>query len=171
MEENHSCDCCTAKAKTVPEAAKTNSKSCPACGQKGRIVDSATLKAILSVSLRQIRDNVIYRFCATQDCHVVYYAQDAEQYFTTEQLRVPVYQKADESEDVPICYCFQYSTEQIRQEIQQTGKTSAIDEINAGIQAGQCACDWRNPQGNCCLGNVKQFVTRIQEGENTIAET
>lgn len=171
MEQNSGCDCCTPVTQTVSESAKVKSKTCPSCGQKGRIVDSATLKALLSVSLRQVRDDVTYRFCATQDCDVVYYAQEAEQHFTIEQIRIPVYQKVATSEEVPICYCFQYSTEQIRQEIEQTGKTSAIDDINAGIQAGQCACDWRNPQGNCCLGNVTQFVKSVQEAENMTVET
>ena len=163
MSENNTCDCCTPSAKTVSQSTKTKQKTCPSCGQKGRWVDSATLKSQLSVSIRQIQKDVTYRFCSTQDCDVVYYAQDGEQYFTTEHIRVPVYQKAAASDDVPICYCFQYSTEGIRQEIQQTGHTIAIDDINAGIQAEQCACDWRNPQGNCCLGNVTKFVKLVKQ--------
>lgn len=150
---------------------KANDKNCPACGKKGRIVDSSTLKGLLSVSLRQVHDDVTYRFCATSDCDVVYYVQGDDQYFTVEQVRVPVYQKKSNSENVPICYCFQYSTEQIRQEIYQTGGTNAVEDINTGIQAGQCACDWRNPQGNCCLGNVQQFVKSVEEELKKINKT
>lgn len=31
-------------------------------------------------------------------------------------------------------------------------------DITAGIRAGQCACDLRNPQGICCLGNVRRLI-------------
>jgi len=33
-----------------------------------------------------------------------------------------------------------------------------IEDIQAGITAGQCACDLRNPQGTCCLGNVQKLA-------------
>ena len=36
-----------------------------------------------------------------------------------------------------------------------------VDDINTGINAGQCACDLRNPQGSCCLGNVRGLIKRI----------
>jgi hypothetical protein len=36
-----------------------------------------------------------------------------------------------------------------------------IEEIKAGIKTGQCACDIRNPQGSCCLGNVSAVVKRF----------
>ena len=33
-----------------------------------------------------------------------------------------------------------------------------IAAVEAGIRAGKCACDIRNPQGSCCLGNVRAVV-------------
>jgi hypothetical protein len=35
-----------------------------------------------------------------------------------------------------------------------------VDDIKAGIKAGQCACDLRNPQGTCCLGNVRAWLAQ-----------
>ncbi|PJF21534.1 MAG: hypothetical protein CUN56_10580 [Phototrophicales bacterium] len=135
--------------------------ACPICEQKGRSVDGATVKSLLAISLRHVR-NVVYRFCANPDCDVVYYSEDGEQTFTTDQIRVRVYQKEPEADDVLVCYCFQHTRGDVHQHVAQSTQATLIDDINAGIQAGQCACDWRNPQGNCCLGNVKQLMKSIE---------
>lgn len=46
----------------------------------------------------------------------------------------------------------------IRDELAATGKTTVIERIAAEMKAGFCACEIRNPQGSCCLGNVKAAV-------------
>jgi hypothetical protein len=137
-----------------------DSVKCPACGTKGHRVDGATVKSLLAISLREVRE-IAYRFCANKDCDVVYYSDDGSQTFTTAQVRARVYQKEPEADDVLICYCFQHTLGDIRQQFAQDAVKDIIDDINAGIQAGQCACDWRNPQGNCCLGNVYQVVKHL----------
>ena len=134
---------------------------CTECGVTGSKVDGATVRSLVSVSLRQVRA-VPYRFCAEADCSVVYFSEDGTQTFTKANVRERVYQKEPESDDVLICYCFQHTPGEIRQDIVRTGKTIVVDDINAGIRAGQCACDWRNPQGNCCLGNVRHLVKHLQ---------
>lgn len=133
---------------------------CPICGKSGHVVDGATVKSMLAVSLRHVQD-VIYRFCANAGCDVVYYSDDA-QTFTTHEVRERVYQKEPESDDILICYCFQHTPGDIRQQFSQSNHKTIIDDINTGIQAGQCACDWRNPQGNCCLGNVRQYIKKLE---------
>jgi hypothetical protein len=37
-----------------------------------------------------------------------------------------------------------------------------VERVTAGVQADQCACDIRNPQGSCCLGNVRAVVQRVE---------
>ena len=138
---------------------------CPITGTKGKSVDGATLKALLSVSLRNVRD-VPYYFCGEPDCDVVYFSEDGQQMFYTSEVRERVYQKELQNPNVAICYCFQHTVGSIQQAIESSGATDVIDDINAGIQAGQCACDWRNPQGDCCLGNVRLFVKRLNHRDN-----
>jgi len=77
------------------------------------------------------------------------------QIFSTEQVKVPVFQK-DRGLNVPVCYCFGWSRSRIQQEIIKTGKSSAETNIRSHIQAGRCGCEVNNPQGSCCLGNVRQ---------------
>ena len=151
-----SCEHCATDAHTPAHTEGV----CPRCGQKGQKIDTATVKALLAVGLRQVRD-VPYRFCPNAACDVVYFSEDGAQTFTTEQVRVRVYQKEPQADDVFVCYCFRHTRGEIRAEWQRSGTAPALDDITAGIQAGQCACDWRNPQGSCCLGNVRALVAEL----------
>ena len=139
---------------------------CPQTGSKGKRVDSATVKALLSVSLVEVRD-VPYWFCRDSECPVVYFSEDGTQTFITDQIRERVYQKEPKSEDVFVCYCFRHTPGSIRAEFITTGESTVVDAINSGIHAGQCACDLRNPQGSCCLGNVSAVVNHIQDTSDT----
>lgn len=133
---------------------------CPTCGQKGKKVDSLTLKAMLDVILLAVCE-VAYLFCRTADCPVVYFAADGMQVFTKCQIRVPVHQKEPADDNVPVCYC--HSLDTIQAELMATGQSTVVEEIEAGIKAGQCACEIRNPQGSCCLGNVYELVKRLEQ--------
>jgi hypothetical protein len=42
-------------------------------------------------------------------------------------------------------------------------RLAIVDDINAGLNTGQCACDLRNPQGSCCLGNVRELIKRLNK--------
>ena len=103
-----------------------------------------------------------YRFCRTETCPVVYFSADSEQTFTVEEVRERVYQKEPEAEDIFICYCFRYTVGRLRAVLSKE-RIAIVDDINAGINAGQCACDLRNPQGSCCLGNVRNVIKRLEK--------
>ena len=135
--------------------------ACPECGKTGKPVQGQTVKALLSVSLRQVRD-VKYLFCRTQTCPVVYFSADGEQTFTVEQIRERVYQKEPEAQDVFICYCFRHTVGDLRAASPED-QAAIVDDINQGINAGQCACDLRNPQGSCCLGNVRGMIKKLDK--------
>lgn len=123
--------------------------ACPVCAEPGQPVPGQTIKSLLAVSLRQLRAEV-YRFCATPACRVVYFSDDAHT-FTEAMVRERVFQKHPEAADTLVCYCFQYA---VGDAAVAAEHARIVTAIRAGIQAGQCACDLRNPQGTCCLGNV-----------------
>lgn len=130
---------------------------CPTNGEIGRPVDSLTLKALLARPLSLVQP-IEYRFCPASDCPTVYYSADGAQVFDEGDLRESVFQKHPHDDDALVCYCFRYTVGSIRREIEQRGGRIVITHITAGIQAGQCACDIRNPQGTCCLGNVRRLI-------------
>ena len=133
--------------------------ACPVCGMKGKPVQGQTVKALLSVSLREVQD-VDYLFCKTPSCPVVYFSPDSEQIFGVEQVRERVYQKEPDSVGVFVCYCFRHTVGDILAASSES-RNAILDDINIGINTGQCVCDLRNPQGSCCLGNVRGLIKRI----------
>ena len=134
--------------------------TCPNCGEKGKPVQGQTVKALLSVTLRRVR-NAEYLFCQTPTCPVVYFTTDGAETYTVEQVRERVYQKESNADDIFICYCFRHTVGQIRVATPES-RAAILDDINTGIQADQCACDLRNPQGSCCLGNVRGLIKRLE---------
>jgi hypothetical protein len=149
------CDLTTSAAQPGNQPTHT----CPQCGQVGKVVQSQTVKALLAISLRAMRE-VDYRFCRTSSCLVVYFASDGQQTYTLDQVRGPIYQKAPHDVATPVCYCFNHKVGGMRA-MTPGQRVVVIDDITAGIQAGQCACDLRNPQGSCCLGNVRELVKQL----------
>jgi hypothetical protein len=130
---------------------------CPSCSQKGTSVDTQTVKAMLAVSLETLGESNVYHFCRTTDCPAVYF--DVQDHFFTEaHLRERVHQKHPEAADVFVCYCYRHTPGSIRAELVQRGETDVVARITAGTKSGTCACDIRNPQGRCCLGNVSKVV-------------
>lgn len=156
---------CDLPSQTVQRPVRA-ANACSACGQVGKRVQEETVKALLAVSLREMHDGD-YLFCQTPGCPVVYFTLDGTQTFTTEQVRERVYQKEPDKDEVGVCYCFRHTIGEIRF-MPRTDRAALLDDINAGIQAGQCACDLRNPQGSCCLGNVRELLTRLQRTDVAI---
>ena len=150
---------CELPSETIARPPRT-ANTCPECGQIGKLVQGQTVKALLAVSLREVREGD-YLFCRMQTCPVAYFSSDGTQVFMTMQVRERVYQKEPDADDVFACYCFRHTVGEIRT-VSSTNRADLVDDINTGIQAGQCACDLRNPQGSCCLGNVLGLIKQLE---------
>jgi len=149
---NGTCELPAQNFERKPRAVST----CPECGKKGKPVEGQTVKAMFSASLREIKDTE-YLFCKTETCPIVYFSIDNSQTFSTSQIRERVFQKEPTASDMKVCYCFQHTVGDIQNSSGDEQK-AMLDDINAGIKADQCACDLRNPQGSCCLGNVRAVI-------------
>ena len=153
-----SCNCPPEAGSSTCQATTTTAAAeCPTNGQVGKPVDSLTLKSVLAVPLTRVQIDS-YRFCSTPDCPTVYYRSDGGQCFDESDLRERVFQKHPTEDDVFVCYCFRYTFRDVRQAAAKGRGDEILSVINAGIHAGQCACDIRNLQGTCCLGNVRAVI-------------
>ncbi len=102
-----------------------------------------------------------FRFCRTATCEVVYFNGDGI-VLTKADVRQRIGLK--ETEDpVPICYCFGFTEKMAIEELRATGKCTIPQRITAEVKAGNCACEIRNPQGSCCLGNINAAVKRTSK--------
>jgi len=146
--------CCSGEAQRVSE-------KCPECGAVGKAVSTLTLKQMVKPEFLSLVDKPGFRFCRTATCQVVYFHSDGDR---LEKRDVWVRVGLKESEDpVPICYCFGFTEAMVGEEIAETGRSGIPELITAEIKARHCACEIRNPQGSCCLGNVAAVVKRILE--------
>lgn len=143
-----SADCC-------PRAPVPSNGRCPHCGQAGREVARLTLQALLQGAALARLDGSAHRFCPTPACPVVYFGESAA--FGREDVVVPVFQKGPRGGRI-VCYCYAIGEDQIRQELCDSGVSRSAERIRALVAAGRCACEVRNPQGTCCLGNVMAVI-------------
>lgn len=154
-------DCCSIKSpaeKSVAETAKAGTANCPACGQPGKAVETRTLKQMVQPQHLELASKPGFLFCRTTDCDVVYFHPNGDCLRKPDvRVRVGLKETAD---PVPICYCFGFTEAMAVEEIRAMGKCTIPQRITAEVKAGNCACEVRNPQGSCCLGNVNAAVKR-----------
>ena len=153
---------CSDEICAVPTPA-TDTATCPVSGRTGLEVDLITLKALLNAGALRRLDGRRYRFCLSAHCEVVYFDNDTGSVFRKSDLTTRVGQK-ETADPIPLCYCFGFTTEDIRRDLATSGKTEIPGIIAKEVRAGHCACEVRNPQGTCCLGDVAQAVKRIEAG-------
>jgi hypothetical protein len=144
-------DCC--------RATRDQGERCPECGHAGRKVGQITLLALLRPEALERRSAAEHRFCPTASCEVVYFGE--REVFRRDDVLVPVFQKEGEGERT-VCYCFAVREDQIRREIEASGRSASADRIKTLVQAERCACEVRNPQGSCCLGNVLAVAKAVE---------
>lgn len=156
--------CCSSTKENTCSIPRSELEVCPSCGKKGKSVPVLTVKSLVRDHTR-VLTAVRYSFCRTSDCEVVYFSNQAV--FTKPDLKIRVGIK-ETTGRIPLCYCFDYSREDICRDIEATGETSVLEEIKTEVQGGFCACEVKNPSGTCCLGDITRA---IQEAKKRAAET
>jgi hypothetical protein len=112
---------------------------------------------------KRVPASVSYSFCRTADCEVVYFSDQAV--FNKPDLKVRVGIK-ETSDPIPLCYCFDYTREDVRRAIETTGSTGILEEIKAEVQGGFCACEVKNPSGACCLGDITRAIQESKQNSS-----
>src|SRR6266404_3251268 len=130
---------------------------CESCKNKGRPVSRKTVLLMLKPELLATHGS--YSFCSERDCSVVYFEDKGRELFTVDGLRIRVGVKVKD-DPIPLCYCFGFDENHIRDEIELTGNTNIPDKVSELIREGLCACEARNPAGVCCLGEVNKTTKR-----------
>lgn len=135
--------------RTMPEPKPT----CPSCGERGRVVSMTTVRAL---STTTFDDGASVWFCETTTCAVVYYVEDGG-HVEKSELRVAVFQKETDPAR-PVCYCFEHSVRDVLDAERGDGTNPIVEAITSACRAGLDRCEETNPQGRCCLGNVRGLL-------------
>ena len=134
---------------------------CEQCGARVQTVPRETLESLLTPEAAKRLQPGTYFFDPSPHCDVVYFSNQQNSYFTKRDVRIRIGIKETEP-PIPICYCFGHTVESARAEIQATGQSTVAGQITKEIQAGNCACEVKNPSGRCCLGEVNKAIIRIR---------
>ncbi len=142
-----------------PQKIQTDLVKCSGCGNTGQSIKTRTLKHWLITELVPTIPKVLFYFCKTRGCPVVYFSEDGSIQYTKEKVRYPVGIKEGSGHST-ICYCFGVTEDMISGQIRKTGKSSYSTWIAKEIKEGNCACDVRNIKGSCCLAEIKKAEKR-----------
>lgn len=155
-------DSCSSESCAIPQA-DAGAALCPVSRTIGSRVDLITLKALLKGDALRHMEGKAYRFCPEPDCDVVYFDRESESVFNRRDLIVRVTQKT-RGDSSPLCYCFGYSVGDVRRDLAENGGALVPASITREIRAGHCACEVKNPQGTCCLGNIAAAMQSLSRG-------
>jgi hypothetical protein len=133
--------------------------ACPRCGAKGRRVKPVTLSSLIKPETPL--QGASWRFCREPCCTAVYFEESTGEVVEASGLTVRVGLK-EHRPDRPICYCFGFSAA----DIVAAASTPAtiFPRVSERCRRGEDRCEETNPQGSCCLGNIRAIEREVLEG-------
>jgi hypothetical protein len=127
---------------------------CPRCQSLGVPVQEATLTVHLKPeALEDLADTAW--FCPFATCEVAYFDQ-FERVALVESLLKPVYPKDPRA---PICPCFNFSTEEIEQDIAEGG-VARTRALVAKAKSPAACCSNASPTGQTCIAEVQGYYMK-----------
>jgi len=146
-------NCCTPQPK--------GKMPCPKCNKDVKGVLGKTLEHLLT---DEAKSRVVFLdgfyFCTTPSCEVVYFRDD--EIVCQKGLSVVVGCKEGAS-PATVCYCFGWTKEKIKEELQSAGESSALDHIKKKMNSIGCSCEILNPSGGCCLADVSKTIKALKQ--------
>ena len=145
-------NCCTLASKGKTE--------CPICKEKAKGVLEKTFNALVKDEIKAKFDCFDgFYYCKTPSCKTVYFRGDT--ILTQEDIKVVVGLK-ERANPATVCYCFQWTKEKIKTEIQEKGESVVLEDIKAKMKNPGCSCEVLNPSGGCCLGDVSRAIKEVK---------
>ncbi len=153
---NEEDNCCTAQPKGRVE--------CPRCNEKAKGVLGKTLNALLTDNAKaKLSCLDVFYYCKTPSCKMIYFRN--KERLSQEDISVVVGLK-DGASPATVCYCFEWTKEKIKAQLQETGNTIALEDIKAKMEDPGCLCEVLNPSGGCCLGDTTKAIKEIKKELN-----
>ena len=138
----------------------TNETLCPFCHQKSNIVPSSAVNHFIRDDLKKnISSLEGFRFCDNKICQVVYFKKDIT--IKQSQIKYSIGIK-EGSKPATICFCFNWTKEKIKKQIDECQNSTALIEIKKNMNNGLCNCEVNNPRGKCCMKDIKKTIDEIK---------
>lgn len=158
-KENLKAESCSSEESSCCSPQPKGNVDCPKCNEKAKAVLAKTVEHLITDEAKERLSCFDgFYFCKTPSCEVVYF-RDFEK-LTQQEMRVVVGCK-DGASPATLCYCFDWTKEKIRAQLQASGETNALEDIKAKMQNPGCSCETLNPSGECCLGDVSKAIKEL----------
>src|SRR5690606_3273011 len=109
-----------------------------------------------------------YGFCPNPACPVVYSQRSGGKQVRQADLRVEVFQKSL-SPGRAVCYCFGHSVEDVQRDA-TSAEPAICEEMQGRCRGGLDTCEGENPQGRCCLANVRAVAREVPAAAAPVSE-
>ena len=140
-------DCCS---HTFPETKQT----CPECGFTCKNISMTTLYHQVRFPENQSLISDHYYFCPSKICSIGYFS-NAKNIISKQHLRN--YQAIQNN---MLCYCFDIYANQYLLALKENCAEPIKEFVIRLTKAGDCACEIKNPSGQCCLVNFKRLENK-----------
>jgi len=149
LKKEETIGCCSVQAK--------GKVACPKCKVLAKGVLGKTVENLLTQETKSTFSCFEgFHFCKTATCEVVYFR---DEYIVTQKEMSVVVGHKEGAIPATVCYCFDWTKEKIKAEIDATGNSTALDDIKEKMECIGCSCELLNPSGGCCLGNVGKVIS------------
>lgn len=154
-------DCC------LNEGLKDDNK-CPACGNGGQAVKSATIKNMIkSDILNAFEEDKFenYYLCLNEDCYAAYYNTVTKRIISTSDVKAPIWFKKGASPKYA-CYCSKVTEQDIIDAVlkEMAGTVAEVIKITGAMKNSNCLIN--NPSGRCCHNAVKEAFKKAMSSKN-----
>ena len=145
--------CCTPQSKSKA--------ICPKCNKNAKSILAKTVEHLLTEAAKEkLTSFEEFYFCKTPSCQVIYFRDD--EMLMQNDMRVTVGIK-DGALPATTCYCFGWTKEKIRAQLQEHRKTNALEDIKQKMKQPGCSCELLNPSGRCCLADNAEVIHTLQK--------
>ena len=141
-------------------SSKATTQACPECGTVGKSVEMRTLYHQLRFPENQRIASGGYYFCPSRHCSIGYFSSAGN---SIPKSHLRTYQDIRKDK---LCYCFDIDTEFYLSALRVNRADSIKGFVIQRTKTGECACESRNPSGQCCLAEFK----RLEKEKGRIAD-
>jgi hypothetical protein len=134
-------------------ATKIVGETCPKCKTACKSVELKTLYHQVRFPENTTLGSDKYYFCSSKECSIGYFSSSG-QIIPKSYLRT--YQ---EIKNDKLCYCFDIDAAHYLSALNANDADALKNFVIEKTKSGDCACEVKNPSGQCCLAKFKTLAS------------
>ena len=128
---------------------KPATQACPQCKTACKGVEMPTLYHQVRFPENQGMISDTYYFCPTKDCSIGYFS------IVGHRVPKPQLRSHQDIQKDTLCFCFDINAADYLTALSTNHAETIKNFVIQRTKLGECACEIRNPSGQCCLGKFK----------------